>query len=346
MNNTNIVKGLISCIIPVFNRPDLIIECVESVLAQTYRNFEIIIIDDGSTDNSVDVLEQLSERYAEIIKLYRQVNQGPGAARQKGLNHASGEYVQFLDSDDLIKPEKFEFFMDEFNGANSPDIVYCITHYYRREAPEEFIVWKKEHHRATSILPGFIISRAWSTSTPIYRKALLDNAGEILPLSCEEDLEYDCRIGLQSPKIKFVNKHLTDFRGHRGQRFSVNNPDRARQLADQIKAREQIYQTMMNYKLSEKSIEFEFYANSMFLLARQSGEIGLIEQSKLALQITQATAKQLGVKIRILTALYQLICKLAGTKYGSRSFNAVYNRLHQLKNGIKHLSKPLNSQGT
>lgn len=332
MHNLQKKQGLVSCIIPVFNRSDLIIECVESVLAQTYNNYEIIIIDDGSTDNTVDVLEQLSQKHPAIIKIYAQKNLGPGAARQTGLDHSSGEYVQFLDSDDLINPNKFEIFINEFDSADSPDIVYCITHHYIKEQPDEFIIWKKQHHQITSILPGFLLSRAWSTSTPIYKKHLLNNAGEILPLTCEEDLEYDCRIGLQAPKIRFVNKHLTDFRGHKGQRFSVNNPDRVKQLSDQIMARQGMYQSIKLYKLPANSSEVSFFSKTMFLLARQAGEMGLPEQAKIALQITRDTAQRSGYKNKIMITVYQAMCSPLGIEKGSRLFNAVYDRLHHIKN--------------
>ena len=323
--------GLISCIIPVYNRSDLIVECVDSVLNQSYRHYEIIIIDDGSTDDTPQVLKALSAKHPTVIKVVRQQNMGPGAARQTGLNHSSGQFVQFLDSDDLIKADKFELMINEFNGADSPDIVFCITHHYLKEQPEKYIIWKKEHHRTTSILPGFLVSRAWSTSTPIYKKSLLDNAGDILPLSCEEDLEIDCRIGLQSPKLKFINKHLTDFRGHRGQRFSVNHPDRAGQLSDQIVARQKIYQTIKRFKLPTQSEEVTFFSKSMFLLARQTGEMGLIEQSNLALQVSLDSAERQGLSLRIPSIFYRALCSLFGTRRGSALFNVAYDRLHRIK---------------
>ena len=332
MNDQAIGAGLISCIIPVYNRSDLIIECVESVLKQTYHHYEIIIVDDGSTDNTNHVLKELSVKHPEVIKVVTQRNKGPGAARQAGLNHSSGQYVQFLDSDDLIKADKFELFINEFNSSESPDIVFCITHHYLREQPEKYIIWKKEHHQATSILPGFLVSRAWSTSTPIYKKYLFDTAGEILPLSCEEDLEIDCRIGLQTPKLKFVNKHLTDFRGHRGQRFSVNYPDRAGQLSDQIMARQNIYQTIKRFKLSTQSTEAAYFSKTMFLLARQAGEMGLIKQASLALDVSLASAEQQEPALRISSAVYRALCSVLGTRRGSALFNFTYDRLHRIKN--------------
>ena len=89
--------GLVSVIIPTYNRAQLVCECVESVLAQEYEPKEIIVIDDGSTDDTAQALAQFSDR----INCIRQENQGAAAARQRGLDSARGEFLSFLDSDDL-----------------------------------------------------------------------------------------------------------------------------------------------------------------------------------------------------------------------------------------------------
>ena len=87
----------ISVIIPVYNAEKLIVRCLDSVLNQTYRqDIEIIAIDDGSTDNSLKILESYSDK----IRIYRQVNQGPASARNKGIEKAKGKYLAFLDADD------------------------------------------------------------------------------------------------------------------------------------------------------------------------------------------------------------------------------------------------------
>jgi glycosyltransferase involved in cell wall biosynthesis len=96
----------VSAIILTYNRADLIMEAIESVLAQTYTDYEIIVIDDGSTDNTAQVLQQLIE--SGKIRYIWQENQGECAARNHGLHQARGEYVAFLDSDDLWLPQKLE----------------------------------------------------------------------------------------------------------------------------------------------------------------------------------------------------------------------------------------------
>ena len=102
-----LVEGLVSTIIPVHNRPALLREAVASVLAQTYRPIEIIVVDDGSTDETGREAEALAEAHPEVHAIHRE-NGGPGAARETGRLAARGEFIQYLDSDDLLLPTKFE----------------------------------------------------------------------------------------------------------------------------------------------------------------------------------------------------------------------------------------------
>ena len=95
-------QPLVSVIIPCYNNASLVTASVNSVLQQDYPNIEVIVVDDGSTDNSVEVLEQFGNR----INLLQQVNQGPAAARNTGLQAAKGRYIAFNDSDDFWLPGK------------------------------------------------------------------------------------------------------------------------------------------------------------------------------------------------------------------------------------------------
>ena len=98
------VNPKVSVIIPVYNREESVGYAIESVLGQTYSDYEIIVIDDGSTDGTDQVLRAFGER-AQVLS---QTNRGPYAARNLGLKHASGEYIAFLDSDDTWLPQRLE----------------------------------------------------------------------------------------------------------------------------------------------------------------------------------------------------------------------------------------------
>lgn len=108
MSNLN---KIISVIIPVYNVENYIEKCLNSIVNQTYNNLEIIIIDDGSTDNSIAIAEKIAEN-DKRIRIISQVNQGVSSARNLGLDNASGEYILFIDSDDWLDLETCKIALD------------------------------------------------------------------------------------------------------------------------------------------------------------------------------------------------------------------------------------------
>ncbi|MBX6353219.1 MAG: CDP-glycerol glycerophosphotransferase family protein [Thermoflavifilum sp.] len=98
----------ITVIVPVYNVSAYIRETIESLLKQTYPNMEVVFVDDGSTDDTAEIIASYVERYPDIIHLVRQPNRGPAAARNHGLRVAQGDYVFFLDSDDVLSPDALE----------------------------------------------------------------------------------------------------------------------------------------------------------------------------------------------------------------------------------------------
>jgi glycosyltransferase involved in cell wall biosynthesis len=107
----------VSVIIPVYNSEVSVAETLSSVIAQTYRDLEIIIVDDGSTDNSIDICQQFPD---ERIKIVHQKNRGLAGARNTGIRHAQGEFLAFIDSDDVWLSEKLEKHLLHF--YNSPQV--------------------------------------------------------------------------------------------------------------------------------------------------------------------------------------------------------------------------------
>ncbi len=112
---------LVSVIIPTYNRAALLTETVESVLCQRYPSLEFIIVDDGSTDNTADVLA----RYGERIRYVYQPNAGRSNARNKGFQLSHGAYIAFLDSDDLLEPDSIQQRVEYLNRNQEVGFVYC-----------------------------------------------------------------------------------------------------------------------------------------------------------------------------------------------------------------------------
>jgi len=112
---------LISVVVPVYNAEKFIFKCLDHLIHQTYKNLEIIIVDDGSTDNSV----KLCKKYAahdKRIQIIQQKNSGPATARNNGMQHANGQYIHFHDSDDYIDLDYYENMVRAINATNA-DII-------------------------------------------------------------------------------------------------------------------------------------------------------------------------------------------------------------------------------
>lgn len=118
---------LFSVVIPVYNRKDLLKDTLHSVFAQTDRDFEVLVIDDGSTDGSVDFIAS----FPEPITLLRQQNKGPGAARNLGLSVAQGEYIAFLDSDDIWFPWTLATYRSVIQRTREPALIIAATQPFR-----------------------------------------------------------------------------------------------------------------------------------------------------------------------------------------------------------------------
>ena len=123
-----LINPKISVIIPVYNSENYLKECLDSLLKQTFKEIEIICVDDGSTDNSLSILEKYAKKDNRIIIL-KQKNQGAGVARNYGMKIAKGEYLLFLDSDDFFKKEMIQVLVNTATKINSDIIIFKFAQY-------------------------------------------------------------------------------------------------------------------------------------------------------------------------------------------------------------------------
>jgi glycosyltransferase involved in cell wall biosynthesis len=123
-------------IVPTYNYGCFIGETLECLRAQTYVNWECIVVDDGSTDDTAERVSRFMEQDARF-KFLRQENARQAAAKNNGLQNSAGEYIQFLDADDLIEPQKFEQQVEYLEAHPEVDIVYGSMRYFKTEVPDE-----------------------------------------------------------------------------------------------------------------------------------------------------------------------------------------------------------------
>ena len=126
---------MVSIIIPVYNSERFLKECFDSILAQTYDNYEIIVVDDGSVDTSIQIEEEYSKKVAGF-RIIKQANSGQGVARNRGLDIARGEYIAFIDSDDAMKPDFLKGAVAKIEAGNY-DIV--VANYDKINEKSEFL---------------------------------------------------------------------------------------------------------------------------------------------------------------------------------------------------------------
>lgn len=156
----------ISCIIPVYNAADYLGEALDSALAQSRKLDEIIVVDDGSTDASADVVAC----YAPHVQYVRQDNMGPAGARNHGLRLARGDFITFLDADDVWKPEKTAVQLAAFFAR--PQLEMCTVHvqnFWIAELAHEAL--RLEGQRPTQPQPGYVLQSLMA------RRGLFDRVG-------------------------------------------------------------------------------------------------------------------------------------------------------------------------
>jgi len=226
----------VTVVIPTHNRAWCLAEAIDAVLAQTYRDYELIIVDDGSTDETASILTG----YGDKIRRLHQANRGVSAARNHGVRKAHGELIAFLDSDDLWQPEKLARQVAFFD--RHPEAMICQTEeiWIRRGVR----VNPKHRHRKPS---GWIFEPSLalclvSPSAVMMRRDLLEQMGgfdETLP-ACE-DYDLWLRVSLRHP-IHLIKDPLVIKRGgHADQLSGAAGLDRFRiQSLDKILARENL----------------------------------------------------------------------------------------------------------
>ena len=114
---------ILSIIVPIYNSEKYLERCIDSVLAQSFSEFELILVDDGSTDESLGICESYTQKDRRI-RVFRQANSGQAAARNVGFKNSRGKYIAFLDSDDYVKPQMYRILLDAMDETDA-DIVKC-----------------------------------------------------------------------------------------------------------------------------------------------------------------------------------------------------------------------------
>lgn len=239
----------LSIIIPVYNVRQFLGECIDSILAQTMQDFELILIDDGSTDGSADIVSDYASRFPGKIKSMRVKNGGQGRARNIGLGIACGEYVGFIDSDDWIEPDMYEKLLRRAEETDA-QIVFCdfMAHYA---------------NGSTEYLPGKLhdnkMSASGSCCNKLFRRDLI---GELhYPEGLwYEDFCFSAILLMRAERVEYIREPLYIYRC--GQISTMHNTNAKKNL-DMLSIMEIIADAM---KKEGHENDFEFLLINHVLL--------------------------------------------------------------------------------
>lgn len=257
------MSKLLSIVIPVYQAENYLEKSVESVLSQTYKNFELILVDDGSTDESASICDAFATKDARV-RVFHKKNGGQSSARNLGIRHAQGEYIGFMDNDDLIYPEMYETLVANIEKENA-DISASsyVTHrengvIYHDMHSDKLYVYDNKGGMEAFLSRECLDIYVW---TKLYRKSFLD-VHQILfeEGRSEEDFLFNSQAFMHSKRTVFVDTAFYIYNER------VNSACRSIQ---KLQLRKYLDDTWYRLSLIENRVA-EFYPEFIHLAKRQT----------------------------------------------------------------------------
>lgn len=206
-------QDLITIIIPVFNAENYITSCLESILQQSYSNIEIIVINDGSIDNTEKIIEEYCIKDPRIHYI-SQINSGPSAARNRGLKSATGEYIMFLDADDWLEKKCCEISINTIKAYHADMLMFDYYKVINNEKypynsfSKKFIEFQKNKENLNFVYD----MRAISVWGKLYKTLSIKNIFFDETIKISEDVDFNFRVYNQIDKIVYIQKYLLNYR--------------------------------------------------------------------------------------------------------------------------------------
>lgn len=253
----------ISVIIPVYNVEKYLGKCLSSLMEQTFRDFEIIAVNDGSTDGSLEILRRFESNY-ENLTVLDQENGGVSSARNLALQHAKGEYLCFVDSDDFVAPTYLQR-LYELCTENNADIACCS--YYFRFVEWDFLiqypfrckgVFNRRQAMKRLLHDWSVQSLLWNK---IYKRSLFEKSGLQFPKMCFEDLAVLNRVFAYADRVAITTEPLYYYNKHKASTLATINAKKVNDFLRSI--------AMVRTSL-EESGGFRAYRRSYWLLTQKT----------------------------------------------------------------------------
>ena len=264
-------KPFFSIITPTYNRASFLEEMIASVAAQTFKDYEYIIVDDGSTDETETLIARLKENDPQIIYI-KQENKGRSVARNVGIEQAQGEYVCFLDSDDFWKQNHLEVLCLAIGELNQPALIHTgLIWYFEGQDKEQEVAFLELDKVSSSV--EYALRQQFAPNTVCMPKSILLQEKFEPRLSVNEDIDLWCRVLAVYP-LKVVRNYTAYLRVHEGNTKNMRN-----QMAF-FQKQIDVFQNLRNTKGTAALITPEFTRNYLMGLRHRKWE-AIYSQGKL-----------------------------------------------------------------
>lgn len=315
------IRDLVSTVIPVYNRATMLREAVASVLAQTWRPIKILIVDDGSTDDTPAVAAELAATHPETVRVLRQNNAGPGVARQLGLTASQGEFVQFLDSDDLLLPPKFALQVAGLRGDAEAGIAYGKS-YAEQSGQRQALPAQRTGECFRQLFPALLQGPLWPTMTPLYRREVLDAVGPWPRKRQLEDWEYDAQAAASGIKLHYIDAFIAETRDHGQSRLCHLWRHDVSAMRERIAAYRSVLHHAKRAGVGRETPEMQQFVRSLFWMARNAGSYGLPVEARQMFELARSEALHPGWDYR----LFGLAGAILGWQRASRWADGLLRR--------------------
>ncbi len=248
----------ISVVVPVYNVEAYLEKCIDSILHQTLTDFEMILVDDGSTDHSPEIIDRRAAGDPRIRVIHKP-NGGLSDARNEGMKIAKGEYVSFIDSDDFIEPEMLEKTHAKLRETGADIVIFDFYQYYQADGRRELIANRFSGDKTYSIAdtPQLITSIANAAWNKVYRLSLFRDHDILYPWGClYEDLGTTYRLLARARSVAFVNEPLYDYLKDRPGNITGEFNMRAYHVLDMVKITLDDYKRLGIYEKYYEELKF------------------------------------------------------------------------------------------
>lgn len=283
----------VSIIVPVYNSQEYLRDCLLSLVKQTLNEIEIIVVNDGSTDNSLEIIQGFAKNYPDKFVVLTKENGGQATARNLGIQHSTGEYIGFIDSDDSVHPEMYQE-MYEVAVASDCDLVECNYEYLKIKNNKLVPLKKLGKTRKYKNQADMFLDPMVAPWNDLYKSSVLKNSGVLFPEGyIYEDTSFYIKMIPFIKKSEFIDKAFVYYMCRETSTMNINKSKKVADIFSVLNDIVSFYKE--NNFWEDYQAEIEYFC-SKILLCSSMQRISLVRNKQLRRMLLEQTFKMLSTQ--------------------------------------------------